>query len=62
MDMTGCLCPKCRVTEVHLLSTTNELKYYCPKCDERFDHYVMRIEDTGNFRNYGEGSDRRDEK
>ncbi len=39
MDMSGCLCPCCK-EDVVMLSTTNEFKYYCEKCDKRFTYYV----------------------
>ena len=40
MDMTGYLCPELCGSTIHLLSTTNELRYYCPKCDKRFATYA----------------------
>lgn len=34
---TGIYCPNDPEKELDLLSTTNEWKYYCSKCDRRFN-------------------------
>lgn len=37
MDFSDWCCPRCKKKGgVTLLSTTNELKYYCRRCDQRF--------------------------
>ena len=30
-------CPRCKECNTQLLATTNQWKYYCPKCDIRFN-------------------------
>ncbi len=36
-------CPQCG-TELELLSTTNEWRRYCPKCDLRFNDKLERCD------------------
>lgn len=36
MTITHHQCPKCGYEQIDLLSTTSELKYYCPRCEFRF--------------------------
>ena len=38
MDHSGVRCPCCgKVGGTHLLSTTNEWRNYCPRCDIRYN-------------------------
>jgi transcription elongation factor Elf1 len=39
------LCPNCGTETLSLLSTTNELKYHCDRCDQRFTERAIYISD-----------------